>query len=88
MTRQTLSPPGAGQTEVLLLDLIGECHAIIREFVLPAAQAENGGVQRRRYLACAVELVRIAAAVGDAIARLRDAGERIKHLSPPRGEGG
>lgn len=83
--------------------LIAECHQIIRKVVLPSATDTDDGRERRQYLNCAVELVRIGATVGDTVARLRGAAaaehrqritvERIQALPAlpyptPRREGG
>ena len=51
--------------------LIAECRQIIREVVVPAAEAAQEGGERRRYLESAMALVRVANATGDTIARLR-----------------
>jgi len=66
-----IAPDSTEQTETLLQGLIAECHHIIRDMVLPSAQATAEDHERRRYLASAVELVRIAATVGDTLVRLR-----------------
>jgi hypothetical protein len=58
-------------TEALLQGLIAECHQIIRDVVVPAAQGAGTDSDRRYYLNSVVDLVRIANASGDTVARLR-----------------
>jgi len=58
-------------SEQLLQGLIEECRLIIRDVVVPAARDADDIDDRRRYLSCAVDLVRIGATVGEAIARVR-----------------
>ncbi|HEY0267163.1 MAG TPA: hypothetical protein VGC16_10455 [Rhizomicrobium sp.] len=84
--------------EALLQALIADCRAVIRDVVLPYAHATRDDGERRRYLDSAVDLVKIGAAVGDAIGRLRGGQpgeqrqriivERIQTLSNSQGEGG
>lgn len=64
-------PDPEDQTEGLLQSLIAECRQIIRDVVLSSAQATADDAERRRYLVSAVELMKIGASAGDAIARLR-----------------
>jgi fructoselysine-6-P-deglycase FrlB-like protein len=59
------------EAEAQLQALIAECRQIIREVVVPAAEAAEEGGERRRYLDSAIALVRVANATGDTIARLR-----------------
>jgi len=66
-----IAPDSTAETEALLQGLIAECHQIIREVVVPSANAAAEDHERRRYLQTAAELVRVGAAVGDTLARLR-----------------
>lgn len=103
MTKQTPIPPAEPDpTEELLRALIAECSAMIREQVRPAFDATAERHEKCGYAAAAVSLVKIAARVGDTVARLRGEAapelrqritvERIQRLSPAnpqeRGEGG
>jgi hypothetical protein len=102
MKKQTA--PIADTTEDQLRALIAECHQIIREDVLPHAAKVQDDTDRRFYMNSVIELVRIAATVGDTIGRLRAGGaieqrqritvERVQSLPAlpacptPQGEGG
>jgi hypothetical protein len=61
-------------TEDQLRALIAECHQIIREQIVPYAASAESDTNRRFYMGSVVDLVRIAAAVGDTIGRLRAGG--------------
>jgi len=57
-------------TEALLHGLIAECHAAIRDVIMPAArQAEHS--DRRHYIGSVTHLMDSAVKLGDAIGRLR-----------------
>ncbi len=58
-------------TEALLQALIAQCHQIIREVVVPHAEAAQTINDRLRYLDQVSHLVRNATAIGDTVARLR-----------------
>jgi len=69
-----LAAPGNSEspdtTEALLEGLIAECHAMIRDVILPAARAADHA-DRRQYLGSANHLMDSAVKLGDAIGRLR-----------------
>jgi hypothetical protein len=100
MKTQTVLPPtDHDQTEALLQGLIAECHAIIREAVLPGIRETDDHHARRYYIHSVTDLVESATKLGDAIGRLRGTAptpevkqritvERIQRLSAPEGEGG
>lgn len=87
-------------SEHLLQGLIEECRQIIHDVVVPAARDADTIDERRRYLSSAVDLVRIGATVGEAIARVRGGtAQRTHHhitvdrvvrplSAPGEGEGG
>lgn len=66
-------------TEVLLQSLIEECRHIIQEVVVPVARDCDDPDDRRRFLTSAVDLVRIGATVGEAIARVRGGAAQQTH---------
>lgn len=103
MKKPIALPTPDDTTEALLQSLIAECHAVIRDVALPSALGTDDGGERRRYLYCVIDLVRIGASVGDSVARLRGGGgearqritvERVQSLALPaplstlKGEGG
>jgi hypothetical protein len=104
MKKHIALPTPDDTTEALLQSLIAECHAVIRDVVLPSALGTDDGNERRRYLGCVSDLAGIGASVGDTIARLRGGGgvearqritvERVQSLALPaplstqKGEGG
>jgi len=100
MKTQTLLPPAApDHTEALLQGLIAECHAIIREAVLPGIREADDHHHRRLYIHSITDLVESAAKLSDAIGRLRGTApapevrqritvERVQRLSSAEGEGG
>jgi hypothetical protein len=71
MKKEPVLVESPDSTEALLQSLIAECHAIIRDDVMPAARAMTEDFERRRYYESVVALVGIAAGVGDTLARLR-----------------
>ena len=99
MKKQTLTPPPAEDAaESLLRDLIGECHAMIREQVRPSYDACEDPYRRGSYVHSAIGLAETAAKLSDAISRLRGGEpspelrqritvERVQRLSNA-GEGG
>ncbi len=98
MKKQTILPP-QDPTETLLLDLIADCQAIIRQNVLPGLADAGEAHNRRLYIHSVADMVGSAVKLSDAIGRLRGVVpapemhqritvERIQRLSPPKGEGG
>ncbi len=84
--------------EALLEGLIAECHAIIRDDVLPLARSSKDN-EKIHYLHAVNSLMESAVALGDAVGRLRGTApqpelrqritvERIQRLSNSDGEGG
>jgi hypothetical protein len=57
--------------EALLHALIAECHAIIRDDVMPSSRTTHDSDERRRYYNSVTHLVGIATGAVDAITRLR-----------------
>lgn len=88
--------PSTDPTQALLHGLIAECHAAIRDVILPAArQAEH--TDRRHYIGSVTHLMDSAVKLGDAIGRLRGTAplpevrqritvEKIQRLPAPKGE--
>ncbi len=66
-----LRQDGVDPAETLLHALIGECHTIIRDDVVPASRSTPDTYERARFYQSAVDLVRIATGAVDAITRLR-----------------
>ena len=66
-------------SEHLLQSLIEECRQIIHDVVVPAARDARDIDERRRYVSSAVDLVRIGATVGEAIARVRGGTRQQTH---------
>jgi hypothetical protein len=58
-------------TEALLLDLIGECRAMLREQVRPSFDTAEDIHDRRESVSAAISLAKTGAKLSDAIARLR-----------------
>jgi hypothetical protein len=84
--------------EALLEGLIAECHAIIRDDVLPMARSGEDN-EKIHFLHAVNSLMESAVALGDAVGRLRGTApqpelrqritvERIQRLSNTDGEGG
>jgi hypothetical protein len=100
MKTQTILPPAApDETEALLQGLIAECHAVIRDAVLPGIRDTDDHGYRRYYIHSITELMETATKLGDAIGRLRGTAptpeirqritvEKVQRLSAPEGEGG
>jgi hypothetical protein len=85
-------------TEALLEGLIAECHAIIRDDVLPMARGSKDN-EKIHYLHAVNSLMESAVALGDAVGRMRGTApqpelrqritvERIQRLSNTNREGG
>jgi hypothetical protein len=98
MKTQTI-PTAPDQTETLLQGLITECHAVIRDVVLPGIRDVDDHNSRRYYIRSVTDLVESATKLSDAIGRLRGTAptpevrqritvERVQRLSTPEGEGG
>jgi hypothetical protein len=98
MKKQTILPP-EDPAETLLLCLIADCQAIIRENVLPGLADTGEAHNRRMYIHSVTDMVGSAVKLSDAIGRLRGVVpvpemrqritvEKIQRLSPPEGEGG
>jgi len=71
--RVASGPPDVDPAEALLHALIAECHAIIRDDVVPASRIAQE-FDRTRYYHSVVDLVGIANSSVDAITRLRGGG--------------
>jgi hypothetical protein len=97
MKTQTILPPtAADQTETLLQGLIAECHAVIRDVVLPAVHEPGDHHSQRYYINSITDLVDSATKLSDAIGRLRGGVptpevhqritvERVQKLAAPEG---
>jgi hypothetical protein len=98
MKKQILLPP-EDPAETLLLNLMADCQAIIRDTVLPGMTEAGEHHHRRTYIHSVGDVMASAVKLSDAIGRLRGVMpvpemrqritvERIQRLSPPKGEGG
>jgi uncharacterized protein YbjT (DUF2867 family) len=101
MKKQILLPP-EDPAEALLMALMADCQAIIRDNVLPGMAGADEHHYRRTYIHSVGQVMECAVHLSDAIGRLRGVMpapemrqritvERIEpaqRLSPPKGEGG
>ncbi len=101
MKKQILLPP-EDPAETLLLALMADCRAIIRDNVLPGMAGADEHHYRRFYMHSVSEVMGCAVQLSDAIGRLRgvmpapemrqritvERVEPAQRLSPPQGEGG
>jgi hypothetical protein len=75
----------SGDTEHLLNGLIAECHLLMRAVTLPSAMRAGDADTRRQFLESAMDMARVGAKVGRAVAKLRGAGVsteiRQRHIS-------
>jgi hypothetical protein len=96
-TQTALPPTEHDQTEALLQGLIAECHAIIRDAVLPGIRETDEHNHRRYYIHSVTDLVESATKLSDAIGRLRGTQpqpeirqritvERVQKLAAPEAE--
>jgi len=74
-----------GDTEQLLNGLIAECHLLMRAVTLPSAMRAGDADTRQQFLRSAMEMAKVGAKVGRAVAKLRGAGAnteiRQRHIS-------
>lgn len=63
-----------GDTEHLLNGLIAECHLLMRSVALPTAMRSVDADTRNQFLGTAINLAKVGAKVGGAVAKLRGAG--------------
>jgi hypothetical protein len=99
MKKQTILPP-QDPTETLLLDLIADCQAIIRDHVVPSIATTEPHL-RGGCIHSVTNLMDSAVKLSDAVTRVRGAVpvpemrqritveriEPVQRLSPPRGRG-
>ena len=74
-----------GDTEHLLNGLIAECHLLMRAVTLPSAMRAGDADTRQEFLKSAMDIAKVGAKVGRAVAKLRGAGAnteiRQRHIS-------
>lgn len=74
-----------GDTEHLLNGLIAECHLLMRAVTLPSAMRAGDADTRQQFLRSAMDMAKVGAKVGRAVAKLRGAGVsteiRQRHIS-------
>jgi hypothetical protein len=74
-----------GDTEHLLNGLIAECHLLMRAVTLPSAMRAGDADTRQQFLESAMNIAKVGAKVGRAVAKLRGAGVsteiRQRHIS-------
>jgi len=63
-----------GDTEHLLNGLIAECHLLMRAVTLPSAMRAGDADTRQQFLESAMNIAKVGAKVGRAVAKLRGAG--------------
>ena len=92
------TPPPTDPAEALLQGLIAECHAVIRDVLLPGLR-EVSHDDHRYHIHSITDLMSEAVKLSDAVGRLRGnqaqpklrqriTVDKIQRLSPPQGEGG
>lgn len=63
-----------GDTEHLLNGLIAECHLLMRSVAMPTAMRAIDADTRNQFLGTAINLAKVGAKVGRAVAKLRTSG--------------